>query len=389
MMASSAKRQRKKKRSVSKTVSARQRKRAAARMHQGQPLPSMSLHEINAARQVAKALGKSSRVKRPLSLASVQIVPYVVIYDGETPIRILHAPRIMDLPDGRIGVSIKSKVYPILSSEGYFWINRQSVHAKRADCVPRPGRTHLTLTAPIPSSPALEMQELLHKLPDEADRKFLTKRLQEPKPFPPKRPNKARLSAMIGNLETRSLQQLLGMWRNAIRALGGENKTGLSIPEIGLFIDAIEREWNRRGASTLPTQDYFEWPTTDAPVGAKGVAAIEAQDEGMLSYLEYRVGRTYGLPTKVRRAILERVFRGKLPPVFSRQYMDQWGQAGSPRRLQKTAECIAAFARNAKRRDDDRMDQAIREWEADLNWLHEEFYIGHFRFAWPSTRITV
>ena len=49
------------------------------------------------------------------------------------------------------------------------------------------------------------------------------------------------------------------------------------------------------------------------------------------------------------------------------------------------AESIAAFARNAKRRRQINLNDAIGEWEADLEFLYEEYYVGHFHFAWPAS----
>jgi hypothetical protein len=107
----------------------------------------------------------------------------------------------------------------------------------------------------------------------------------------------------------------------------------------------------------------------------------------MLSYLEYRVGRTHGLSTSVRQELLSRVFSGALPPVFDRAYMDEWGPPSSAQRLRKLAETLAAFCRNAKRRDTDAMRDAIRDWEGDVNFLYEEYYVGYFHFEWPTTQI--
>ena len=66
--------------------------------------------------------------------------------------------------------------------------------------------------------------------------------------------------------------------------------------------------------------------------------------------------------------------------------MNEWGMPYSPKRLQKMANSIASFARNAKRRHDTKMDNAISEWETDLRFLYEKFYVGRFGFGWPSTR---
>ena len=54
-------------------------------------------------------------------------------------------------------------------------------------------------------------------------------------------------------------------------------------------------------------------------------------------------------------------------------------------RLKKMAETIAALARNAKRRNNASLDQAIRDWEHDLSFLYHTYYVGHFGFGWPST----
>jgi hypothetical protein len=69
--------------------------------------------------------------------------------------------------------------------------------------------------------------------------------------------------------------------------------------------------------------------------------------------------------------------------------MDEWGADRSARRLRKMAECIASFTKNAKRREDESYDDAIREWESDLQYLYDRYYIGkfHFDFVWPSNSL--
>jgi hypothetical protein len=103
--------------------------------------------------------------------------------------------------------------------------------------------------------------------------------------------------------------------------------------------------------------------------------------------MEYRVGRTNGLEPAVRKLLLAGIFVGPLPPVFPPNYMAQWSVPKSARRLQKMAETLAAFVRNAKRRHDDRLDDAISEWEHDLQFLYERYYLGHFHFSWPTTKV--
>lgn len=107
----------------------------------------------------------------------------------------------------------------------------------------------------------------------------------------------------------------------------------------------------------------------------------------MLSYLEYRVGKTAGLSSRERQVILSRVFEGKLPRVFEPAYMEEWGDPKSARRLKKMAESLAAFARNFKRLDEDKYDEAIRQWEQDLDFLYHAYYLGRFGFGWPTTDV--
>jgi hypothetical protein len=60
---------------------------------------------------------------------------------------------------------------------------------------------------------------------------------------------------------------------------------------------------------------------------------------------------------------------------------------GVPRttqRLKKLANTLAALTRNAKRHDAPSYAKAIHEWENDLLFLYEKYYIRHFSFEWPS-----
>jgi hypothetical protein len=53
--------------------------------------------------------------------------------------------------------------------------------------------------------------------------------------------------------------------------------------------------------------------------------------------------------------------------------------------LRTTAEHIAWLIKNAKRRHDDHMHNAIEKWEDDMDWLHDTFYKKSIhRFIWPK-----
>lgn len=54
-------------------------------------------------------------------------------------------------------------------------------------------------------------------------------------------------------------------------------------------------------------------------------------------------------------------------------------------RLKKLANCIATFARNAKRRRNASMELAIAEWEEDLAYLKNKYYRPADGYSWPDT----
>jgi hypothetical protein len=104
----------------------------------------------------------------------------------------------------------------------------------------------------------------------------------------------------------------------------------------------------------------------------------------LLRYLGYHVGAK-GLSGEERRAILDAVYLEKLPSVNSRTYMSEWGQPHTGVRLKKLAETLAALTRNEKRKRAAASRSAIEEWEADLEYLRQKYYVGRYDFVWPET----
>ncbi|MEQ1902293.1 MAG: hypothetical protein ABL866_16350 [Devosia sp.] len=190
------------------------------------------------------------------------------------------------------------------------------------------------------------------------------------------------IDPLINRLPSMSFGDLAKVWRNALRLSEGKQRDTAQ-----KAIVAIEAEWARRGAAGVSPDDYFKWPSTDAPGGDGQLSLQSLMKEGMLKYLEYQVGRTNGQPTNIRRLILRRVFEGSLPPVFPPPYMAEWGGPKSSARLHKLADTLAALARLFKRRHDGRFDDAISDWEADLRFLYDEYYVGRLGFAWPATAV--
>lgn len=148
----------------------------------------------------------------------------------------------------------------------------------------------------------------------------------------------------------------------------------------------VEWEWQRLQALDPNSPDCFPWPSTDAPAGdGDGHGATGAwQEIGMLAYLGYHVGLSSTLTSAQRMRLLGHVFVMRLPPLNGIAYMRQWGAPDTGTRLRKIAEGLASFARNAKRRRNPNLAEAIRQWEDDLEGLRRAHYVGRFDFPWPA-----
>lgn len=137
--------------------------------------------------------------------------------------------------------------------------------------------------------------------------------------------------------------------------------------------------WNRR----YPTA-AFRWPSTDAVGEGSATLPEFAAEISPLKLLGYTVGNR-GLSATLRLAILSEAFTGILPPVQDEKYMRKWGDRNTPVRLKQIANHIAASTRNAKRNNPSKLRSAITDWEDDLDFLKNTFYISHFSFSWPET----
>jgi len=129
------------------------------------------------------------------------------------------------------------------------------------------------------------------------------------------------------------------------------------------------------------------WVTTQVPFERSGRSPISGnvnwQLESPLRVLGYRVGKS-GLSSAQRQSILSQAFEEPLPNVGNYEYMQQWGEPGSPVRLHKIADLLASSCRNMKHRSNP-SEEAIAVWEQDLAWLRRQYYHGRMTFAWPDT----
>lgn len=148
-------------------------------------------------------------------------------------------------------------------------------------------------------------------------------------------------------------------------------------------LDFYQRLACRLAELSVMEAKTFRWPTT-AVIGDSASALRLAHfdyEEGLLKFMGYAVGQLGAYRTR-RRQVLNYVFNEKIPKVQSYDYMAEWGDPTSAKRLQKLANSLATFARNAKRRRTSDMEHAIAEWEEDLAYLKNTYFDGLFSFDW-------
>jgi len=135
-------------------------------------------------------------------------------------------------------------------------------------------------------------------------------------------------------------------------------------------------------------QGVPEWPhEAKAPQSVALAGNQFSYPRGVLSYMGYRVGKVSALTAERRHRILAYVLLGDLPQVNDRQYMRTWGRPKSAFRLRKLSNALAAFARNARRKDSNSFGRAIAGWEQDLTYLKKRYYDCRRReWKWPETR---
>ena len=182
----------------------------------------------------------------------------------------------------------------------------------------------------------------------------------------------------MADLTRKKTRDLIIMWQNAHRVIRDPSKAQLHTAARRL-IDDIHAEWRQ----SWRVADGFEWPTTDAAPGHRALNTETWIKEGLFSEMGYRVGQGGVGSRREREAILSGVFECVVPPIVHPDYAVQWGQPSTSKRLQKMAESIASFVRNAKRQTHANLRSAIKDWEEDLEFLYYDYYVDRFHFAWP------
>ena len=127
---------------------------------------------------------------------------------------------------------------------------------------------------------------------------------------------------------------------------------GNELKELKDKITLVQNEWERRREDEFP--EYYP---------------MFGLEKGLLSVMGYKVG-IEGLKPEVRRSILADLIEGPIPLVGNPEYMDRWGKDNSSERVRMVTGSLYAFSQN---RDPVTHQQAIRDWEEDLEWVKKNY----------------
>jgi len=127
----------------------------------------------------------------------------------------------------------------------------------------------------------------------------------------------------------------------------------------------------------------FPWPETafeDGPPATIG-EGFEGEDASSPLYkMGYSVAQQVALPPSRRHDLLEETYAEEsLPWCISDEYMEDWGEANSRKRLRRIAWHLHLMTKRFKRHM-----EAVARWESDLDWLKRTYYKPIHRFRWPT-----
>jgi hypothetical protein len=193
----------------------------------------------------------------------------------------------------------------------------------------------------------------------------------------------ARFAAGVATADAGLLQVVYLNCTKTLRKESSQERREEAKEVIAIIVaEYLERRQSRPQRQPVDASGGFAWPKTEVRGTRPGAEYFDDLGQGMLSFFEYRVGN-HGLSSDERRDILDAIFEQELPPVLDPEAMDSWGEPESPERLRRMARSLAFLTRSAKLREDMDYDAAIADWEDDLDYLYDTYYVDRFDFAWP------
>lgn len=111
---------------------------------------------------------------------------------------------------------------------------------------------------------------------------------------------------------------------------------------------------------------------------------FKSPKQGVLKKFGYQVGAR-GPMRRERENILRRVFAYAGPLEIEGVDWAEWGAGESPERLHKMSNTLYALKVNLeKKKERDKNQAAITDYDRDLEFLKSTYYDGQFTFTWPN-----
>ena len=127
----------------------------------------------------------------------------------------------------------------------------------------------------------------------------------------------------------------------------------------------------------------FPWPENafeDGPPATIGEGFDGEDASSPLYKMGYSVAQQVALTPSRRHDLLEETYAEEsLPWCISDEYMEDWGEANSRKRLRRIAWHLHLMTKRFRRHM-----EAVARWESDLDWLKRTYYKPIHRFRWPS-----
>ena len=127
----------------------------------------------------------------------------------------------------------------------------------------------------------------------------------------------------------------------------------------------------------------WPWPITEPPKSSGGDFTGEFRDFSLLKYCGYTVGKIRGMSEDERIKFLDYFFTHQLPGPHELKV--DYGEPGSEVRLKKIANVISSNCRNFKANDNLKYAYAINDYETDLKYLKNKYFIRG-SFPWPESQ---
>ncbi len=127
----------------------------------------------------------------------------------------------------------------------------------------------------------------------------------------------------------------------------------------------------------------FPWPETkfeDGPPVTIGEGFDSENASSPLYEMGYTVAQNAALTPTQRHEVLKAAYAEmNLPWCISEEYMEDWGDANSRKRLRRIAWHLHLMTKRFRRHT-----EAVTRWESDLEWLKRTHYKPIHRFRWPT-----